>query len=134
MAAVERLTLHEVRLLKPWTRKLELLERGEFPANTEARRHFLRVCRGEAAPETQLERAYWKWRLGKPDLDLLEADLLMLAARAKSLDEEVRSARQTRDAAARTEKEEKRAVKIARLEAAGRERRQQKERDRRGKT
>src|SRR5215216_5067744 len=48
MASVERLTLEEIHLLKPWVRKLELLERGDFPANTEARRHFLQVCWGEA--------------------------------------------------------------------------------------
>ena len=45
MAGVARLTLDEIRLLKPLARKLERLERGEFPADTDARCHFLQVCR-----------------------------------------------------------------------------------------
>src|SRR5688500_11414815 len=113
MAAVERLTLEEVQLLKPL--ELERLERREFPVNTAARRHFVQVCQGKAEPETQLERAYLKWRVSKPDLDLLGADLLMLTAKAQRLAEKVRSARGTRAAAARAEKE-KRAAKTARLE------------------
>jgi Protein of unknown function, DUF len=134
MAAVERLTLEEVRLLKPWTQKLELLERGAFPANTEQRRHFLEVCRGQREPETDLERAYLKWRVSKVDLEILEADLLLIAAKAESLQETLGLVRESRDAAARKEKQAKRDAKAARLEVARRERRQQAERARRAKT
>jgi hypothetical protein len=134
MPDVERLTLHEVRLLKPWTQKLEMLERGEFPANTTDRRHFLQVCRGEVEPQTELERAYLKWRVGKPDLDLLEADLVLIARKARRLEAAVRSARETRGAAVQAEKDGKRVAKVARLEAARRERRKQKEIARRNKT
>ena len=134
MASVERLTPEEVQLLKPWARKLELLESGAFPANTEARRHFLQVCRGEIEPETPFERAYLKWRVSKPDLDRLEADLLALAAKSQRLDEQVQAARERRDAATRTGKNQKRAAKTARLDAARRERRRQKELARRLKS
>ena len=95
MASVESLTLEEIHLLKPWVRKLELLERGAFPANTEARSQFLQVCWGEADPDTALERAYLKWRVTKPDLDLLETDLEMLTAKAERLQKEVTSARES---------------------------------------
>ena len=134
MASVESLTLEEIHLLKPWVRKLELLERGAFPANTEARSQFLQVCWGEADPDTALERAYLKWRVTKPDLDLLETDLEMLTAKAERLQKRVASARESLDAAMQAAKEEKRAAKTARLEAVRRERRQEKELARRAKT
>src|SRR5215212_2547003 len=134
MASVEKLTPEEIQLLKPWARKLELLESGAFPAKTEARRHFLQVCRGDAKAETPLEQAYLKWRVSKPDLDRLEADLLTLAAKSQRLDEQVQAARERRDAATRTGKNQKRAAKTARLDAARRERRRQKELARRPKT
>src|SRR3954470_23147333 len=130
MTAVERLTLDEVRLLKPWTQKLQLLEQGQFPANTEERRHFLQVCRGEAEPETELEHAYMKWRVSKVDLDSLEADLLLIAAKAESLQDKLRLQRRARHAETQAEKEAKREAKVARLQAARRERQRQSERTR----
>ena len=119
----KRLTLEEVRLLKPLAAKLEMLERGSFPADTEAREHFVRVCSGNAEPETDIERAYLKWRGTKPELALLERDLIALEAKAQSLAAEVRHHQEVREEGVRVEKEQKRAARSARLEAARRERR-----------
>jgi hypothetical protein len=117
------LTLEEVRLLKPLAAKLELLEGGAFPADTEARQHFVRVCSGDVEPETEIERAYLKWRGTKPELALLEQDLIAFEAKAQSLAVEVRQAREVRQEEVRVEKEEKRAARSARLQAARGERR-----------
>jgi uncharacterized protein YifE (UPF0438 family) len=123
----DRLTLEEVRLLKPLAAKLELLERGAFPADTDARQHFLSVCRGEAEPETDTEIAYLKWRVTKSELALLEQDLITLAAKAQRVAEDAREARQARAEIALLEKEQKRAEGLLRLEAARRDRRRRKQ-------
>ncbi len=78
------LTLEEVRALRPYAYKLVRLERGEFPANTDERVRFLKVCRGQAEPRTIHERAYLKWRGLKPDLIALERELLAAEMEARA--------------------------------------------------
>ncbi|NBJ13694.1 DUF413 domain-containing protein [Microvirga arsenatis] len=78
------LTLEEVRALRPYAYKLARLERGEFPANTDERVHFVEVCRGHAEPRTIHEKAYLKWRGLKPNLIALERKLLVAEMEARA--------------------------------------------------
>jgi len=50
------------RLIAPYIKALQELDRGVRVPRTAAQRHFVQVCRGAAQPATAYERAYMKWR------------------------------------------------------------------------
>lgn len=60
-----KLTSEENRLLAPYIRALEALDKGKRLPRTALQRHFVSVCRGQAPARTRYEKAYLKWRAEK---------------------------------------------------------------------
>jgi uncharacterized protein YifE (UPF0438 family) len=50
------------RLIAPYIKALQELDRGVRVPRTNAQVHFVEVCRGGAQPTTAYERAYLAWR------------------------------------------------------------------------
>ena len=65
---MSQLTLADAELLVKHINGLRRLESGELKPKTEAQKHFIRVCHGEATPNTPYEFAYLRWRIEKPNL------------------------------------------------------------------
>jgi uncharacterized protein YifE (UPF0438 family) len=58
----EELTPEEWALIQKYLPAYKRLAEGQARLTTDARKHFVRVCRGEAVATTPHEIAYMKWR------------------------------------------------------------------------
>ncbi len=57
-----RFTAKDRKLLDHFIRYYQALDWGLFEAQTNQQKHFLAVCRGEASPKSDAERAYCKYK------------------------------------------------------------------------
>ncbi len=54
-------THEEIEILRSYGRPFDRLMTGKLQPETEAQRRFVSVCRGEATPETEYEKVWWKY-------------------------------------------------------------------------
>jgi hypothetical protein len=111
------LTHEEIRLLVRCIHALEMLELGERPPTTELQQQFLKVCKGELPARTDYERAYLKWRKGKPDLLKLHGDIATAKAKRSPVQHKAERAVQIE-----RQRERRRKIELKKIEAQAKQR------------